>query len=127
VLLAFNQKELHKPTTVSLGADFIKISTPVKILAEIYQAHTTHIPTHLGVRILLTVRSGKEEEEQQQRQEQQQQQQQTEEEPHGDEETLMPNSKVPDLAVFVFVAEERSHTQGPKLQYGGNDLDSRFF
>jgi len=115
VLLAFNQKELHEPTTVSLGADFIKISTPVKILAEVYQAHTTHIPTQLGVRILLTVRSGKEEEEQQQRQEQQQ----TEEEPHGDEETLMPNSKVPDYAGFVFVAEERSHTQGPKLQYGG--------
>ncbi len=126
MLLAFNQKELHEPTTVSLGADFIKISTPVKILAEVYQAHTTHIPTQLGVRILLTVRSGKEEEEQQQRQEQQQQQ--TEEEPHGDEETLMPNSKVPDYAGFVFVAEERSHTQGPKLQYGGgNDLDSRFF
>jgi hypothetical protein len=66
---------------------------------------------------LLTVRSGKEEEEQQQRQEQQQHHQ-TEEEPHGDEETLMPNSKVPDFASFVSVAEERSHTQGPKLQYG---------
>jgi hypothetical protein len=75
---------------------------------------------------LLTLRSGKEEEEQQQRQEQQQQQQ-TEEEPHGDEKTLMPNSKVPDFAGFVFVAEERSHTQGLKLQCGGNDLDSRFF
>ncbi len=126
MLLAFNQKELHEPTIVSLGADFIKISTPVKTLAEIHQAYTTHIPTQLGVRILLTVRSGKEEEEQQQRQEQQQQQQ-TEEEPHGDEETLMPNSKVPDAAVFAFVAEERSHYQGSKLQYGGNDLDSRFF
>lgn len=74
----------------------------------------------MGVRILLTVRSGKEEEEQQQRKEQHHHQQ-TEEEPHGDEETLMLNSKVPDFASFVFVAEERSHTQGPKLQYGGGE------